>query len=156
MEAAPVLAGAATAMSSYEITIPEVEDVGVILRARTTNADSEEVGTFTDKTRPTGEQVEKYIEQAVDEVVTAVGAEFFREELARNAGSLAALRAAMSVEQSHFPEQITDGSSIYDTLSDRFVKGISALADAVRDGSPARKGFHSVPVRSAGFVEPEA
>jgi hypothetical protein len=142
-------------MATYEITEPTVADVGAILRARTTNSSSEEVGTFDDTTRPTGDQVEGYISQAVDEVITAVGAEFYREEYARNAGNLAAIRAAMTVEQSHFPEQVTDGTSMYDTLSDRFVKGIGSLADAVRDGSPSRKGFFSVPVRAAGYEEPE-
>lgn len=139
-------------MSPFEITPPEVADVGAILRARTTNSASKEVGTFDGTTRPTGDQVQGYIDQAVDEVLTAVGNEFFREEYARNAANLAAIRAAMSVEQSHFPEQIADGTSMYDALSDRFVKGIAALADAVRDGSPTRKGFFSVPVRSAGYM----
>lgn len=143
-------------MSSFPITPPTVADVGAILRARTTDADSKELGTFTAKTRPTGAQVETYIQAAVDEVATAAGSTFFREELARNATNLAAIRAAMTIEQSHFPEQITEGTSIYDALSDRFAKGIGALADAVRDGSPNRKGFFSIPVRPAGYTGPEA
>jgi hypothetical protein len=44
---------------------PSVADVALLIRARTKDADGREVGTFTDETRPTDEQVEEHISAAV-------------------------------------------------------------------------------------------
>lgn len=137
------------------ITPPSVNDVGVLLRARTVDQDGNEIGTFDATTRPTNEQVETYIDHAIDEIVTRVGTSTFREEYSSNASNLAAIRAAMTVELSHYPEQVNDGQSSFEQLQRLYDAGIAALANAVRDGSPTRKGFHSVVTRSAQAQDTE-
>ena len=53
---------------------PSVEDVGALLRARTIKSETgEELGTFTDETRPTSTAVVSLIDAATDDVVSAVG-----------------------------------------------------------------------------------
>lgn len=129
-----------------EITPPSVDEVGHYLRARTTDRDGNEIGTFDSSTRPTEEQVETYIHDAIAEITTRVGGTFFKEEFAITAANLAAIRAAMSVELSFYPEQISEGQSSYNSLAELYEKGVTALARAIRDGSPDRKGFFSIPV----------
>ena len=137
------------------ITPPSVNDVGVLLRARTVDEDGNEIGTFDVSTRPTHEQVETYIDQAIDEIVTRVGTQTLREEYAANASNLAAIRAAMTVELSHYPEQVNEGQSSFDQLQRLYDTGVQALADAIRDGSPTRKGFFSMVTRSAAAEDSE-
>jgi hypothetical protein len=137
------------------ITPPSVNDVGTLLRARTVDQDGNEIGTFDSTTRPTGEQVESYISQAIDEITTRVGESLFREEYASNASNLAAIRAAMTIELSHYPEQVNNGTSSFDQLSTLYETGVQALADAVRDGSPTRKGFFSIVTRSSAAADSE-
>lgn len=130
-------------------TPPSVNDVGALLRARTVDQDGNEAGTFDDDTRPTGETVQTYIEQAVDEILTRVGGDLVRQEYAANAANLAAIRAAMTVELSHYPEQVAEGQSSFDQLSTLYETGVTALAHAIRDGSPTRKGIYNLVTRSA-------
>lgn len=138
-----------------EITPPSVDEVGHYLRARTTDRDGNEIGTFDSTTRPTEEQVETYIHDAIAEITTRVGSTFFKEEFAITAANLAAIRAAMSVELSFYPEQISEGQSSYNSLAELYDKGVMALARAIRDGSPDRKGFFSIPVVPANRPEDE-
>lgn len=136
-------------------TPPTVADVATLIRARTVDESLDEIGTFNETTRPTGDQVTVYITQAMAEIKTRVGRAFFRTEFAETASNLAAIRAAMSVELSHYPEQVTDGQSSYENLRELYESGVRALSDAVRDGSPGRKGMFSLPMRPAGYVPPE-
>lgn len=131
------------------LTPPSVNDVGALLRARTVDQDGNESGTFDEDTRPTGETVQTYIEQAIDEILTRIGGDLPRQEYAANAANLATIRAAMTVELSHYPEQIAEGQSSYEQLSTLYETGVRALADAVRDGSPMRKGYFSMVTPSA-------
>jgi hypothetical protein len=142
-------------MAEEEITPPSVDEVGHYLRARTTDRDGNEIGTFDATTRPTEEQVETYIHDAIAEITTRVGGTFFREEYAHTASNLAAIRAAMSVELSFYPEQISEGQSSYNSLAELYDKGVVALARAIRDGSPERKGFFSIPIVPANRPEDE-
>lgn len=135
------------------LTPPSVNDVGALLRARTVDQDGNESGTFDEDTRPTGETVQTYIEQAIDEILTRIGGDLPRQEYAANAANLATIRAAMTVELSHYPEQVAEGQSSYEQLSNLYETGIRALADAVRDGSPMRKGYFSLVTRSAQAVD---
>lgn len=128
-----------------EIIEPSVDDVAVMLRARLVDSSSEPMETFTANTTPTAVQVEGYITQAVAEVQTRVGATFFKPEYLKTAANLAAMRAAMEVELSYFPEQ-AEGSG-YEQRKELYESGAKWLAVAVRDGSPARKGMFNIPIR---------
>lgn len=94
---------------------PVIADVGALLRARTKDDDGNELGTFTTNTRPTDAQVSVLIQNAQDFVTAAVDTDI--PELAwPMARSVIALRAAMLVELSYFPEQIPTGRSPYENL----------------------------------------
>lgn len=142
-------------MAESTATPPTVANVATLIRARTVDESLDEIGTFNTTTRPTGDQVSSYITQAMSEVKTRVGAAFYRAEFAETATNLAAIRAAMSVELSHYPEQVSEGQSSYENLRELYESGVRALSDAVRDGSPSRKGTFSIPMRPVGYVAPE-
>lgn len=91
---------------------PTVDQVGALLRARTKDDAGNELGTFTEDTRPTAVQVEELIRQAIDTIANKVGNKV-PDQLIPETQRLVALRAAMLVEASYFPEQVATGRSIY-------------------------------------------
>jgi len=124
---------------------PTVSQVAALLRARTKNAFSVELGNFTDETRPTDEQVRDIIPQAMQDVATAVGSPIpavYRAE----ALALSALRAAMLIELGYFPEQIVTGRSpfeqmrlMYEDQIERLVVRVSAVGDPELSSAGAGK-----------------
>lgn len=121
--------------ASTEIT-PTIGEVGAILRARTRNDAGAELGTFDTSTRPTADQVESYIAQAAVEVALNLP-ENVPEALTGYVRRLAALRAAMFVELSYFPEQLDNDRSAYDRLKEQFDAGMTALQDRLLDSGDA-------------------
>lgn len=112
---------------------PTVDDVGALLRARTTDDSDDELGTFSSVTRPTDTQVEALILTAAGHVASRVGSSsnLCEEGLTEQATGLAALYAAMLVELSYFPEQVGGNKSPYDKYKELFDDGIESLTDAV-------------------------
>jgi hypothetical protein len=132
---------------------PTVQDVADLLRARTKDEDSTELGEFTDATRPTADGVDRLITRALAEVVARLGElpeapqPFTLEEpfwLA--ARTLVALYAAMLVELSYFPEQVRTDRSAYPEYERLFTDGLEQLSDAVRGRGPGGTTTYSVPV----------
>lgn len=127
-------------------TLPTVDDLGSLLRARTQDDNDEEIGTFTDETRPTSAQVERLIQQASavvygatgdmsDETLVCPGANGLRESAKYNISLL----AACLIELSYFPEQVRSDRSAFQGFYDILTgdMGMKALIDAVaecRDG----------------------
>jgi len=105
---------------------PSVADVAAHIRARTKDAGGNEVGTFDETTRPTGDEVELLIDKAVRRVQTQVG-EPCNETLREDAGAAAALYAAMLVEQSYFPEQTAPTGSSFNSLNTLWKELIAVL-----------------------------
>lgn len=93
---------------------PSVADVGTVLRARTKDKNGNELGTFTEATRPTGEQVADEIESVIGEIHAEVGD--IPDLIQDNARRVAKIGAACLVELSYFPEQINTGRSPYTQL----------------------------------------
>jgi hypothetical protein len=89
---------------------PSVEDVARHLRARTRDTSGAELGTFTDETVPTDEQVTGIIDMAMPFVSGMLGP--VPEACEWGARSLAALKAAEMVEISYFPEQLQPGGTV--------------------------------------------
>jgi hypothetical protein len=102
--------------SSY---VPTVDDVGALLRARTKDQFGNELGTFTADTRPTDDQTLVLIGQAYDYVTSRSDTDL-PEESWRAARSAIALKAAMLVELSYWPDQIPAGQSPYAMLRQEF------------------------------------
>jgi hypothetical protein len=132
---------------------PEVQDVADLLRARTKDEDSTELGEFTDATRPTADGVERLITRALAEVIARLGglpeapSPFTLEEpfwLA--ARTLVGLYAAMLVELSYFPEQVRTDRSAYPEYERLFNDGLEQLADAIRGRGPGGTNTYSVPI----------
>lgn len=90
---------------------PSVDDVAALVRARTKTAFGGEEGTFTRDTRPTADQVEGLIEQAAGDIISALGTSGVCAAVALDASGTCALKAAMLVELSYFPEQSADRES---------------------------------------------
>lgn len=125
---------------------PSLESVGSLLRARTVDTNSNELGTFTANTRPTANQVEDIIVIAVDEVDVALAVDV-PQGLWGAAGSLATYRAAMLIELSYFPEQVGTARSPYEHYERLYDMGLKRLVAKLNDPTPANgPGVPSAPV----------
>jgi len=91
---------------------PSVADVAKHLRARTRGPSGAEVGTFTDQTVPTDEQVAGMIDLAMPFVSGMLGVVPDGSACEVGARSLAALKAAEMIEVSYFPEQLAPGGTV--------------------------------------------
>lgn len=118
---------------------PTVDDVGAIIRARTKTRLSEtfeagnEIGTFNEKTRPTGDEVERLIDEATDDVANAVGVTICEPALEISGRRVAALGTALLIELSYFPEQIRADQSPYEALERRYKDRLARLVTAVAE-----------------------
>lgn len=112
-----------------------VETVGSVLRARTRDTQGNEVGTFTAETRPTGDQVNSLIGNAVGDLASAVGADL-PQPLWGQAAAAATYKAAMLVELSYFPEQVAQGRSPYAQLKDLYDEALASLKVAIGGDAP--------------------
>lgn len=108
--------------------------VGALLRARTKIPNGGELGTFTDKTRPTAVQVDVLIDQAIEDVVAQIGVPEVGAALEEKAQRAAALYAAVLVEASFYPEQVASGRSPADLYEKLYENRMKALVAYVAQG----------------------
>lgn len=116
-----------------------MRDVGGILRTRTKDDHGNELGTFTDSTRPTAAQVAERLGSATNDVAEAVGMEV-PAALVGRARSVAALGAALEIELSFFPEQIGTGRSPYEQLKVLYDDRLRRLVTAAQSGGDEDAG----------------
>jgi hypothetical protein len=129
--------------------LPEPSDVASFLRARTYNDESQQEGEFSEDTRPTEAQVATLINASANEVAARLGQEVEDETLRAYARNVVALRTAMTVELSYFPEQNDeDRSTIYKELKALYEEGLAFLINALPDTESTQKGFYSLRTRS--------
>jgi hypothetical protein len=126
--------------------MPTVGDIGNLMRSRTKDSVGNEIGTFTDKTRPKYEQVVEVIRTATDDVIsetdTDIPAEAYR--LARTAIKY---KAAMLIELSYFPEQVQPSHSPYEHYRQLYMDAMKNLLIALaREESEELYGEAGVPV----------
>jgi hypothetical protein len=125
----------------YPWALPTVDEVGALLRARTQDDNDQELGTFTDVTRPTAVEAERMIRQAANVVYGATGSPDAlvcdtADQLKEQIGYWISLLAAMLIELSYFPEQIEAERSAfehYKTLWDDEVSGFAGLVEAAAE-----------------------
>jgi hypothetical protein len=110
--------------------LPTLADVAAIMRARTKTVDGDEIGTFNDETRPTGEQVNRIIIQASSDVTALVDTDI-PEGAYRYAKQAIIYRTAKLIEISYFPEQIATGRSPYPEYNALFDEALTWLQQAV-------------------------
>ena len=111
---------------------PTVDQVALLLRARTKDSAGNEVGTFDEDTRPTGDQVDEQIDVAMG----LVGVRFpttskLTPEQVVAFGGLVAYRAALRIEKSYFPEQVRSDRSAYAQLREEYLDDLQALVESV-------------------------
>lgn len=115
---------------------PTVDDMGAIMRARTASG-GEELGTFTTETQPTAAEVETAIDRASGLVSPRLGS--VRDDLIELARSIVALRAAMLVETSYFPEEAAPDQSAYAAYREQYHDALAdydaAVGEDVGDGN---------------------
>jgi hypothetical protein len=123
---------------------PSIAQVALLLRARTKDSAGNEVGTFDDDTRPTGDQVEEQIDAAIALVGVRVPAmDKLTAEQVAAFQSLVAYRAALRIEKSYFPEQVRSDRSAYAQLREEYLDDLQAFTDAIEAGGGAGGEFPS-------------
>lgn len=129
---------------------PDVASVGALLRARTRDTNGAEIGTFTEQTRPTGDQVLSLIRTAVGDLSSAVGSDLALEFHVA-AQQLAVYRAAALIELSFYPEQVATGRSPYAQILALYDGALASLRLAIEagggevPGEPGAAGGGGVP-----------
>lgn len=97
---------------------PSIDDVAGELRARTVDADGDELAEWDDTTTPTAAQAVERILAATDDLARAIGPDV-PDAFVGDARRAATLRAAALIERSFIPEQSgpdSAASTIYQTL----------------------------------------
>jgi hypothetical protein len=115
---------------------PSVDDVALLLRARTKDSEGREVGTFTEDTRPTADDVEAQIDAALGLVTVRLPATI-PDRWQGAVSSLVAYRAALRIEKSYFPEQVHSDRSPYDELREEYNDDLTALLEALAGAGDA-------------------
>jgi hypothetical protein len=121
-------------------TRPSLADVATLLRARTKIRGGAEAGTFTDVTRPTGDEVEGLIDEATDEVLGKVQTPEAGSAYERRVRGAIRLYTAMLVELSYFPEQIGTGRSPYASYERLYESRLKALVAEGETGAVQGEG----------------
>jgi hypothetical protein len=109
--------------------LPTTREVADKLYLRTVTRGNVYLGIFDETTSPKDSQVQRYISQAFDEVYGRIGV-VDNPLLARKARETITLYAAMTVEQSHYPEQIRSGRSAYPEFKKLFDDNMEVLTAA--------------------------
>lgn len=109
---------------------PSVFKVASLIRARTKDKYGTEVGTFNADTRPTYQQVESMITMASDEIASIFDTDV-PEEMYPWLKSAVAIKTAMLIEISYFPEQVGGDRTAYAQLSALLDKDIEYLMAAL-------------------------
>jgi hypothetical protein len=114
--------------------LPTPTDVARLLRARTKDSHGQELGDWSDDTRPTAEEVSDLIDQALGPVLARIG---FLEvpdadpdayaSVIPAARHLVTLGAAMLVEKSYFPEQVASDRSAYTLYQAEYADCLESL-----------------------------
>lgn len=149
---------------------PAATDVAAYLRARTKTRGGKEAGTFnsetvidSDRTRPTSEQVDVEIGNALGDITAVIG-EDIPALYFQPARRVSALRTALLIELTYFPEQVATGRSpyaqlkeLYDEAWENLLTGMGISVDqgggavSVDAGFPSYGGF---PTTAIGMEHP--
>lgn len=118
---------------------PTVDDVAALIRARTKDASMNELGTFTDATRPTDAEVEQLITNGCAKVATLVGWTL-PADAEHEASHLAALWTACEIELGYWPEQVRSERSPFAQLMAMFEYDVAPFIDYVAQLTPPGSG----------------
>lgn len=140
---------------------PTVTEVARILASKTfvdgtlVGSDNNLAVDFTDDTRPTADQVDSVIGDALTEVAPKVIDNDLTTEGVYGLAQLAvARRAAMLVYVGWFKDEADDEDD-YETLRQLYLDVLADLAGAQPDTGSTTRGIYSVPMRTSNYVYPE-
>lgn len=114
--------------------LPDASDIGAIMRARTQTDRGDELGGFTENTRPTEAEVTAMIFQAAAEMAGTIGSTFEDPDLRESVRSAVKMRTAMLVELSFWPEQVAGDRSPYANYKAMFDEHYTDLKQAAAEG----------------------
>jgi hypothetical protein len=111
--------------------VPEAtpDDVAALLTARTKDADGNELGGWTEETRPTYDEVQTRIDIARSLIQDETGA--IPDQCLRGAESTVALLASMLTEAAFWPEQTQSNQSTYERLRELYLEARIGLANCI-------------------------
>jgi hypothetical protein len=135
-----------------------VAEVANWIHARTKDKNGNEIGTFTDDTRPTDDQVTNEIVASANDVTMFIDTDI-PEAAYELAQEVVSLGAACRIELSFFPEQVGTDRSAYDRLKTYYDEMLLRLQDAVErealeevEGeTPAYGIFYNFPVHEPNW-----
>lgn len=123
---------------------PTVDQVALRIIARTLGTNGALQKTFNDSTQPTGTDVAGMIGLVVQLLGPRLGP--VPDALTDSACSLAALKTAITVEQSYFMEQVSAGASPVRELMGEYMASLTAWDMAARGEQPNGVKIASLPV----------
>jgi len=109
---------------------PDLEDVAAVAATRTKDKYGNVTGTFSGATTPTDTQVEALIADAVEKVSIRIGDDI-PAGLFADAKNVVALRTAMLIESTYFPEQMQNARSPYTVLKAQFDEDMQDLLNSI-------------------------
>lgn len=123
---------------------PTIDEVGRRIAARTRIVDTGAiVGTFNDETRPTGEQVNDLIDDALTVVGASCGVDLDAEYVPM-AKAAAIAYTCMSIEMSYYPESTEAGDSSFRAFKERFTQQVEYIATALNQKRPNERRIVSL------------
>jgi hypothetical protein len=142
--------------------VPALDEVAQFVSARIVDEGNNYLATWTGTTSPTDAQIETKIATAARDVRREVGPTLETstdEDLIASARELAAMRAAMYVEASFYPEQANSDQSTYSLYKTLYDEGIASLKATVQGDPGDTQGFGSIAVASptnAAYMDQQA
>jgi hypothetical protein len=109
---------------------PVLADVGAVAATRTKDKYGNVTGTFSADTTPTNTIVSGLIEDAVEKVSIRIGDDI-PEGLWSDAKDVVALRTAMLIESTYFPEQMQNARSPYQVLKTQYDEDLMNLVNSI-------------------------
>jgi hypothetical protein len=138
---------------------PTVEQVAVLIRARTKDDVGNEVGTFDSDTRPTDVQVEEMIDGAFDSIAMRLpDPTAMPVDVLAGMVQVVALETACRIEKTFWPEQVRTDRSNYAVLKVERDEELAALVEVAKDAAGSTEyamgDISSVPVGSWTSIPP--
>jgi len=126
-------------MADLADVTPSVDQVAALITSRTVDQYGNELGEFTDETRPTDVQVANLCVVAAGDALIALGVDAVElpVEFVDEVRQLAAVRCAALIQWSYFPEQATAATSAAATFAAVYLAGVEELTERLR-WSPLR------------------
>jgi len=117
-----------------QVWYPSLEDVAALLRARTKSRMGGEVGMFTADTRPTDIEVRRLMAFAAVDMAPCIGdPDTLPVKYHESLSLVVAMKTAMLIELSYFPEQVAQDRSAYAEYETMHTYMKEALCSSIGD-----------------------